>query len=107
MADNIFTPGAVKTAKFNFSDPSLVGLALTIELYMSKDAGVTKATTTGAQAFTCASTNPFSLAITMPTAAGDYKAYIAVSYLGTVIEGFVDTNDELITGGSITTITWS
>jgi hypothetical protein len=107
MADNIFTPGSVKTAKFSFADPSLVGLALTLELYMSKDGGVTKATTTGAQSFTCAATNPFSLSITMPTAAGDYKAYIAVSYQGTVIEGFVDTNDELITSGTITPITWS
>ena len=107
MAENIFTPGAVKTAKFTFTDPSLVGLALTVELYMSKDGGATKATTTGAQAFTCAASNPFSLPITMPTAAADYKAYIAVSYLGTVIEGFVDINDELITGGSLTTIIWS
>ena len=107
MSQNIFQPGAVKTAKFTYADPSLVGVALSLELYMSNDGGVTKATTTGAQAFTCAATNPFTLSITMPTAAGDYKAYITVSYQGAIIEGFVDGNDELITAGTITTIIWS
>ena len=107
MANNIFLAGASKKAAFSWSDPSLVGLPLQLELYMSKDGGVTKTTTTGPQNFTAAASNPFSLTIAMPTATGDYQAFITVSYNGTIIEGFQDINTEIIPSGSFTPITWS
>jgi hypothetical protein len=107
MTQYIFNPGAVHTAKFSFADPSLVGLALSLELFLSLDGGKTKAATTGPQPFTCAATNPFTLSITDPAAAGAYIPYVAISYGGVVVETLVDSNTILITGGSITPIVWT
>jgi hypothetical protein len=111
MASNIFLPGAAKTAKLTLTlDASLVGLALTAELFLSEDGGVTKAVTGGTKSFTAALSQLFTYAITMPTgvnAPGDYKAYFDVYYQGAMLIGFQDVNDVIIPGGSVTPIVWT
>jgi hypothetical protein len=108
MANYIFQPGAAKTAKLTLAlDASLVGLALTAELFLSKDGGATKAATSGVQSFTAKATQDFTLPMTMPSATGDYKAYFDVYYQGFFFLGFVDVNDILIPGGSVSPIVWS
>jgi hypothetical protein len=113
MASNIFLPGAVKTAAITLTlDSSLVGLALTAELFLSKDGGVTKTVTGGTKSFTAALTQSFNYTITMPNGttqqpAGTYKAYFDVYYQGAMLIGFMDVNDIVIPGGSVTPIVWT
>jgi len=108
MAAYIFQPSQAKTAKLPLNlDPSLVGLALTAELFLSKDGGTTKAATSGKIPFTAATTQNITMPITMPAAAGAYKAYIDILYGNAFFLGFVDVNDILIPGGSVGPIVWT
>jgi hypothetical protein len=108
MAAYIFQPSQAKTAKLPLNlDASLVGLALTAEVFLSKDGGSTKASTSGKVAFTAASTQNINLPINMPAAAGAYKAYIDILYGNAFFLGFVDVNDILIPGGSVGPIVWT
>jgi hypothetical protein len=108
MASNIFLPGAAKTAAITLNlDASLVGIALSAELFISKDGGVTKAVTGGTKNFTAAATQNFTFNITMPTGAADYQAYFDIYYQGSFLMGFLDVNHILIPGGTVTPIVWT
>jgi hypothetical protein len=108
MAANIFLPGAAKTAAITLNlDASLVGMALSCEVFISKDGGVTKATTGGVKNFTAAASQNFTFPITMPTGASDYQAFFDVYYQGSFLMGFSDVNHIIIPGGTVTPIVWT
>jgi hypothetical protein len=108
MAANIFLPGASKSASITLTlDSSLVGLALTAELFLSNDGGNTKNVTGGTKSFTAALTQTFNYTITMPSVAGTLRAYFDVYYQGTMLIGFLDVNSIIIPGGSVTPIVWT
>ena len=108
MANNIFLPGVSKSAAITLTlDSSLVGLALTAELFLSHDGGVTKEVTGGSKSFTAALTQSFNYTITMPSVAGTLRAYFDVYYQGAMLIGFLDVNSIIIPGGSVTPIVWT
>ncbi len=106
MDDPIFAPSAAKTATAPIT-ASPAGMACTAELFIGPNA-TTKTATSGLISFTSTgSAQNVSLPINMPASGGaSYHVYIDVYAGGIKFLSYIATEDVLIPGGSIGTITW-
>ena len=108
MDDPILGPGSSHGPSFPITmTPS--GQPCTVELYLTKDSGATKAATTSPQAFTStgAAQNVPMPALVMPTVSADYQVFIDAKMGGLLVKGFIGSDDVIIPGATVGPVTWS
>ncbi len=108
MLDPLLLPGSSHTATISFP-VAPAGLACTVELFLSKDGGVTKAATSGPIAFTSTgAAQSVALPIVMPSAGGyTYAAFVDVVSSGVLIAAYQATENVVIPSVGQPTITWA
>lgn len=108
MKDPVFSPSSLRTAAATLT-VTPAGVACTMELYFSADGGVTKAATSGQQAFTSTGVpQVLSLPVTTPNPSTGqaYGVYLIIQAGGLNIGSYRATDDVIIPVVGTPSITW-
>lgn len=105
MDDPLFAAGSTRMATLSIPI-SPAGIACTLELFLSRDGGATKAASTGLVAFT--SGQNVNVSLQMPAEEGySYAVYIDVVVGGVVQKGYQASENVVIPSVGGVTITWA